>query len=729
MDKIVPLLQLLFLLHSSCESVIALDCPAPSGCECHNDVDSPDLLDITCNISYIPLTLPNRTAVLTLNDLSSLTLSPGDKIHLPHLRSLTINDGSLRRLDSHSFRWFPATTHLTLSDFALENVANSTFASLLNLVSLKFEKIPMRILDLSRSLISINKQTFREIQIRCNGRRMVKTEIMDQDVYRCYQNLQITRMSVTFCSVAVMRNGFSQYFPNVRYIDLSNNLITGDISATYEIFLLRDIVAIDTSHQFSHEKSTYVKISKRDLYNEDPPERCPRFFGIPFHLTHINHSYSQVGLDWIRFCVRPNNNLKHIDISHNILTRIKYPFTGFNKLEYLNMRAVQLKIFPPDTFQNVSKLKTLLLGQNEINDQIENDVMGNLFGKNRDLIALDLSKCSLKTIPNNFMKSISGIRQLTLEFNQLSFINITHLYRLIFLDISHNRFDYISSDIINSLELLSKKENVTVDIGGNPISMEMDCCEIIHFIRWSKEGLTNLHQSGTYKCIFGKRIKTFNSFSMSDLNDMCPLSSGVIYTVILTVTAGVALLAVTISVMVYRKRWCIKTYILASQRYLKAKTVKETLTRYKFDAFVAYSEKNSGWVRTQLLPFVEGTHRLRLCIHERDFRVGESIEENISHSIENSRMVILVISNSFLTSHWCLMELRLTRQMALERGHDIFIPIILERFDTSKGNRTLFNILNEQTYSEWPDSDPEGQVFFFERLLNVLKPDEQYFDN
>ena len=81
------------------------------------------------------------------------------------------------------------------------------------------------------------------------------------------------------------------------------------------------------------------------------------------------------------------------------------------------------------------------------------------------------------------------------------------------------------------------------------------------------------------------------------------------------------------------------------------------LTFQKYDAFISYHHEDSLWVRHELLPRLENGHsQFRVCVHERDFIVGETVADNIVSAINASRRMILLLSNAFLHSHWCHME-------------------------------------------------------------------------
>ena len=42
-----------------------------------------------------------------------------------------------------------------------------------------------------------------------------------------------------------------------------------------------------------------------------------------------------------------------------------------------------------------------------------------------------------------------------------------------------------------------------------------------------------------------------------------------------------------------------------------------------YDVFISYSQEQHDWVTQQLIPELEDKNpKLRVCIHERDFKVG-----------------------------------------------------------------------------------------------------------
>lgn len=82
---------------------------------------------------------------------------------------------------------------------------------------------------------------------------------------------------------------------------------------------------------------------------------------------------------------------------------------------------------------------------------------------------------------------------------------------------------------------------------------------------------------------------------------------------------------------------------------------------YRFDLFVSYSDKDREFVLDQLIPNLEKRSEITICLHERDFQVGLSILENIIQCMDQSRCLLLVISESFIKSNWCSFEMHLAQ--------------------------------------------------------------------
>lgn len=93
----------------------------------------------------------------------------------------------------------------------------------------------------------------------------------------------------------------------------------------------------------------------------------------------------------------------------------------------------------------------------------------------------------------------------------------------------------------------------------------------------------------------------------------------------------------------------------------RRKKSKNNDDNYNYDVFVSYSEKDREWVLEHFIPNIEKRSEVTICLHERDFQVGLSILENIIQCMDQSRCLLLVISESFLKSNWCSFEMHLAQ--------------------------------------------------------------------
>ena len=77
----------------------------------------------------------------------------------------------------------------------------------------------------------------------------------------------------------------------------------------------------------------------------------------------------------------------------------------------------------------------------------------------------------------------------------------------------------------------------------------------------------------------------------------------------------------------------------------------------EFDAFVSFCS-NDGFAEVKLLLKILENAKpyYKLCVHQRDWLAGEWISENIIGSIRNSRRVIVMLSEKYVNSPWCMFE-------------------------------------------------------------------------
>ena len=98
----------------------------------------------------------------------------------------------------------------------------------------------------------------------------------------------------------------------------------------------------------------------------------------------------------------------------------------------------------------------------------------------------------------------------------------------------------------------------------------------------------------------------------------------------------------------------LKFYVLFSELPAKRNSDEE----FEFDLFLSCSRENSTYVQEYLIPLLESEpFNLKVCYHHRDFELGQDIIQNMANAVYNSRKILVVISDNYLASEYCLYEM------------------------------------------------------------------------
>ncbi|OWF48817.1 toll-like receptor 6 [Mizuhopecten yessoensis] len=245
-------------------------------------------------------------------------------------------------------------------------------------------------------------------------------------------------------------------------------------------------------------------------------------------------------------------------------------------------------------------------------------------------------------------------------------------------------------------------------------------CNLLWFKDWLDDNRNKLSTNypELYQCLYPDewKTKTIAQFEPEKYECQPAVSALVVIGIGLGCLAGVFLL---IAFIVYKGRYHIKHRMLlvrSLQPYDRLPDGEE----FVYDAFVAHHVENRVWVINHLLPFLEKQRKLRLCIHERDFLPGNFIADNIVNNMKVSRKVILVFSEDFADSEWCLFEATTAYNRIIAEGASSVVIIMLEDIRHRPVDNTIRNLLLAITYIEW-GNDRNRQPEFFRKLLDALQ--------
>lgn len=96
----------------------------------------------------------------------------------------------------------------------------------------------------------------------------------------------------------------------------------------------------------------------------------------------------------------------------------------------------------------------------------------------------------------------------------------------------------------------------------------------------------------------------------------------------------------------------------------------------KFDVFLSFANEDNDATETKIkIPLEEKGYAV--CWHHKDFIAGLSILENMEVSIRSSRMIIVVLSDAFASSKFCLDELEFAKLKMKQTRKRCIVPVLL----------------------------------------------------
>jgi TIR domain/CHAT domain/Effector-associated domain 7 len=87
----------------------------------------------------------------------------------------------------------------------------------------------------------------------------------------------------------------------------------------------------------------------------------------------------------------------------------------------------------------------------------------------------------------------------------------------------------------------------------------------------------------------------------------------------------------------------------------RAGETTESQKKFRYDALISYSHKDSDWVNNVLLPRLEKAG-LRVCIDYRDFEIGVPSIDNMENAVDLSRKTLLILTPNWVESEWTKFE-------------------------------------------------------------------------
>ena len=383
-----------------------------------------------------------------------------------------------------------------------------------------------------------------------------------------------------------------------------------------------------------------------------------------------------------------------------------YHFSGLHSLEVLSLQGSKFNHFTDMLFGNLTNLKNLSLAFVDTKNPIE---LKHLQGPS-NLINLDLSFSSLNlSATETALKSegeeiesnpiyllLHSIEVLNLTGslieldNPLESLFLEYVENLTVFEVGENKIPPWNRTIFfknsnlktfkmakNGVEITLTKEMlddffIHTELEVLDLSENIFICsfEVFKFFQLSLNhsniDIVGFNKGTGYYCIDtedkGNQLSFLDYATKShNIEEGTDISSQSTRDFVIGISATLACLVVLLGI-IYNKRWYLKYHYY----WLIKKPVKRE-EPFQFDVFLSYSQQNEAWIHSKLLPILQTSQPpLTVCYHERDFDAGKSIVENIVDSIDRSRKCLIVLSDKYIGSSWCMFEAHLASHRLIQ---------------------------------------------------------------
>ncbi|KAF1543065.1 Toll-like receptor 1, partial [Eudyptes schlegeli] len=384
------------------------------------------------------------------------------------------------------------------------------------------------------------------------------------------------------------------------------------------------------------------------------------------------------------------------------LCKVSFMTSRMKLLQYLDMSNNLLSHDAADVqCRWAESLTELDLSSNQLTDSVFECLPVNIK-------KLNLQNNQITSITKG-MAELKSLEELNLASNRLADLpGCSGFMSLEFLNVEMNLILTPSADFFQSCLRVKK-----LQARCNPFKCS---CELQDFIRLERQsGVELIDWPAAYVCEYpedlrGTQLKDFHLTELA-CNTTLLLVTALLLTLVLV--AVVAFLCIYLDVL-----WYVQMTWQWTQTKRRAwhNHPEEQETVLQFHAFISYSERDSLWVKNELIPNLEkGEGCVQLCQHERNFIPGKSIVENIINCIEKSYKSIFVLSPNFVQSEWCHYELYFAHHKLFSENSNSLILILLEPIPphiVPARYHKLKALMAKRTYLEWPKERSKRALFW-----------------
>nr|XP_034306625.1 toll-like receptor 4 [Crassostrea gigas] len=533
---------------------------------------------------------------------------------------------------------------------------------------------------------------------------------------QCMEYFDISSNSIVYINIWYLTDFLTRY-PNLQVFNYSSNNDNSncDGSLQYPFQQLAATRMIETETFSQNASNIFVSNNTRKTHFK---KRVIITFKMSEKLTVLQVSKNHVKLftfpSLFDLAVIAKNlkelYLNHINLPFKYMLPIQAPSLEIIDISYNDCREIKA-----DFLMYTLKLRIFLASYTNLSyaGTLKN---GTYFRGLNNLCIADLSRNLLTYMPAAmFVDQKHSLLTINLDFNLLSTIPVSNLKNLNRLYLRQNKISFFSR---NAIEKVLSMEKAVVFIEGNPISCE---CTHIWSLKWMKENQDRFGDLNKTFCINKKvflsmflRQKVFEKFELE-----CQSDAWLIGTFFAFVLLMIVLLT---SAVVKRYRVHVDYVILRLRSRWKGVMHVSNSDEFRFDAFVSYTEED---YQLACITFYQALTSLgfKISLPDKDFLPGISKSEQLLQCIDQSRKVVIIVTESFLENGWnsYAVQMVVTHAFHNQRERSIIV-VIKDDISIARLPRDLKYIWWSIVSIRWPDRN-ENLNKFLDEIVAALRTD------
>ncbi|XP_046735889.1 protein toll-like [Diprion similis] len=699
-----------------------------------------DLLSENRNLTKLALTF-NRVVLITLPNrflsnlprlqdvylqYSKLTRLPEDLLsNSSAIKILDLNHNSLSTLPKNIFKDLTNLTSLNLSWNKITSLPDRIFQSMAKLERLELQN--NNIFKITQNLFS-GLGALDNLNLESNGMR-----IIERKSFGPLTSLKIGRLSNNKLTLIddTFPGQFSPFDSCVNLVELylANNSIA-QIFSDWQ-YILSKLNKIDLRYnQLSEIKADDLQFFS-DKLTLDIRHNNIKVIDLSFAPALVNYQHTKLAADRTVIVLVDENPIV-CDCSLNSFLEYLDGQMHPDVQKLFHIKPDQLKCSGPEymTGTRVADLKyksfechtltcveecNCLLREND-NTIIVNcshrglrEAPRGLMNLTRRNVELDLRGNFLTEMPSFGKSGYGNITALLLSHNNISSFSATRVPpTLQVLELDGNDMKRMNTTALGIVVNSTPLKRLTLH--RNPWICECEANSFREFIQNNGRRLPEILNTSCGDAAHrGKTLSTLTA------DDLCPSATRKIIAGSVSV-AVVSLLFGIVAALCFKYQFQIEIWLYSHRLFGKLFPEETVDKNKKYDAFISHAHQDQKFVDEELIPKLEnGTDAFKLCVHYRDWNVGEIIPEQITRSVEESRRTILVVSPDYVKSEWGKLEFQAAHRQALtERRSRVIIIVYGEIGPTDQLDEELRAYLKMNTYVKW------GDPWFWEKLVYAM---------